>query len=640
MYRRSPCFAILVLVAVFCFAGSLCSVEAQKGGAASPSQSGAGGAGGGATPYFETEMLAYGAVNELSEAIAQRVCHDVGIPGNSTVIIFDQSSFQNLGTWQSVVASANVLQSAYATLLPQRSVPGRPLNRAAGATGGPFIQGGADLGALITAVAASTTNTASTFTIPDSTVAVSIMHQIQRTNCNLNVIYYPLFGQYADLNSARQEVSTALDQLNATRAAVQTVMNTGGSTGGPISPTSDGRTAVFADLNTQYDALLKMFMSGTQQQNAGGPGNSQNPNSSTQAAGNQTASTSSAGFQSLLEGAAIEQLIGRDDTYILYAVVVAAGGTQRDVKNIVTLFTGDWISYSGGLVANLAVIKAKESSLVIADTLRYRTGFTGIKGFRNPRKSELVENPNSGSNEYSLCNEEKRHHFWSSNRPSALNCPLVAETLNVLSFSPTAATGGTRVVGRVMLPRSPWRDTQISLSCANSPNPAGTPRPNGCESQTIGDVTVGAGSTSAQFTFGTNPVALETPIIVSARYGNETKIERTLVEPPILSSFSIAPNAVVAGGNLDATVTLSGPAPATGALVRIRSSNPAVASAPQQVMDGGSSRKTFRVTTTAAAANAPAAVTFTATLDLSISGTVDATPTPQVQSFTIVVYSQ
>src|SRR5580692_9160697 len=51
------------------------AIQAQKGGQA-PAQGQAGGGAGGAggTPFFETQMLAYGAVNQLSETIVQQVC--------------------------------------------------------------------------------------------------------------------------------------------------------------------------------------------------------------------------------------------------------------------------------------------------------------------------------------------------------------------------------------------------------------------------------------------------------------------------------------------------------------------------------------------------------------------------------------
>src|SRR6516225_1035911 len=90
---------------------------AQKGGASPAQGQGNGTAGGGSTPYFETQMLAYGAVNQLAETITQEVCTNIKAPENPIVIIYDQSSFQNLQAWQSFVASTHMLEKAYGTLL-------------------------------------------------------------------------------------------------------------------------------------------------------------------------------------------------------------------------------------------------------------------------------------------------------------------------------------------------------------------------------------------------------------------------------------------------------------------------------------------------------------------------------------------
>src|ERR1700723_2322808 len=108
--------AMLFLAA---FVGILTLPSYAQKGSGPPSQQGPAGAqgGGGSSPYFETQMLAYGAVNQLSESISREVC--TNIPSNdSTVIIFDQSSFQNLQAWQSFVASVHLLERAYGTLLP------------------------------------------------------------------------------------------------------------------------------------------------------------------------------------------------------------------------------------------------------------------------------------------------------------------------------------------------------------------------------------------------------------------------------------------------------------------------------------------------------------------------------------------
>ena len=111
-----------------------------------------------------------------------------------------------------------------------------------------------------------------------------------------------------------------------------------------------------------------------------------------------------------MQGAALNDLLAQDSTYILYADVVAAGGTERDRKNIFTLITGDWISFSGGLIVNVALIHSKDTTLKLADTLRYRSGYA--HHISNPRESEDLENTNAGENVDSVCGWEKRLHWW------------------------------------------------------------------------------------------------------------------------------------------------------------------------------------------------------------------------------------
>ena len=67
--------------------------------------------------------------------------------------------------------------------------------------------------------------------------------------------------------------------------------------------------------------------------------------------------------------------------YVLLASVVSAGGTQKVHKTLWTaLSTGDRISYSGGLMVNVALWRPIENkSPIYTDVLRYRTDYTRIK---------------------------------------------------------------------------------------------------------------------------------------------------------------------------------------------------------------------------------------------------------------------
>jgi hypothetical protein len=370
-----------------------------SGGGGGQGQGGAQGSQGGGSAFFETQMLAYGSVNQLSEAIAKEVCSTIG--SDATVVIFDQGSFQNLQAWQSFSASAKLLETAYKTLLNQDQLDDFEdfVNSAPKFGAGPFIGGAQDLNSLIATLAASTSNNASTFSIQDSTMAVSLAHQFKRIKkCEkVKPMYYPLFGPYANVTAAQDKLQKAIEGPSLVRTFIQT------SDDFPDSK-DDPKFLLLADLNTQYDQLLASVIAGINQSTGGGQG------------------AAAPGVVSLLQGADLQDQVSNEKTYILYADVVAAGGTQRVRKNLVTvLFTGEWISYSGGLVVNVALTKSKGTELVFAHTLRYRSKFTSIG---HPRESESVESTNAGDNVYSLCNQEKRHHLWVSDKPKEANCPV------------------------------------------------------------------------------------------------------------------------------------------------------------------------------------------------------------------------
>jgi hypothetical protein len=561
-------FRNVLAITLFAFLPCAVSVSAQKGGA-SPAQPAGGSQGSqGSTPYFETEMLAYGAANQLSQAIAQKVCNTSPsiVPPNATIIIFDQQSFQNLAAWQSFVIGTQALKDAYNTIDPAGNF---------NAMAGGFFLGGADLGAFITAIGASTTNNASAFTVQDTTMAVSLMHQMQRINCTVKLVYYPLFGSYADLNSATVNVKNALLVLNTVR---QDILNNiiCDPTVNPITclDTTDPRAAAFTDLNTQYDILLKDFLS-LPGQSSGGAGAGQAPpatggqNPSSGASPNSAApSAPSSGAMSLVQGAELEQLIEKSDSYVLYADVVAAGGTQRDVKNLFTLFTGDWLSYSGGLVVNLALVKSKDTQLVFSDTLRYRTGFhhrdlwdvLGFVPLRTPHESPLVESVNAGSNESSLCEGNRTTSTFSySYHPTGGCATGHADVVRrPISMAQNEVVGGKSVTGIVELSERAKSDTPISVVTSDpTVSINGAPR-------------VKRGSQSGTFVVDTHPTPTQIEAVISFTDDHGELQSAVLTIDP--SPLSIAPSEAGPGVLRNGTLLLN-ESGADPTLVLLRSSD-------------------------------------------------------------------
>jgi hypothetical protein len=575
---------------VFLFGATSVPLHAQKG-TASPAQGAGGQAQGGATPYFETVMLAHGALNELAEAVAQRICNAAPpvISPHATVIIYDQQSFQNLGVWQSFATGAELLADAYKTLPVPQPVAGPPAEfdgLAASTAGAPFIQGGADLGSLISAIAASTTNTASSFTIPDSTMAVSLLHQFERINCDAQLVYYPIFGSYTNKNSAAATVRDALQNLNEARRNAQNnwaYRTVDAATDYTYDASKNNVYAELNDLNNQYDLLLKAFLSmpgqttgtgggsggGGGAQSAGSPGAAQNSGAS-----NGSATNASPGAVSLLQGAELEQLIEKDDAYILYADVVAAGGTQRDIKNVFTLITGDWLSYSGGAVVNIAFIKSKETRLQFSDTLRYRTDFhhrdlwdiLGFRTFSVPQQSNLVEKVNAGSNVNTLCNQGRRRQ-QNPPGPCAVELDALSVTRAFLTFDETEVPGGKNLKGRVTLTANTPVALNVTLLSGNAalvPNNA--------------PVIIPANKRSQDFDIPTAPVMAQTPVVISV-LDPENTLHSQLIQlsPRLLSLNLFGLPAAIGGDSVSGNVVLPYKAPKGGIIVRLFSSDPAVA---------------------------------------------------------------
>jgi hypothetical protein len=70
------------------------------------------------------------------------------------------------------------------------------------------------------------------------------------------------------------------------------------------------------------------------------------------------------------------------------------------------------------------LVQSKTTDLKLADTLRYRTELA--RHISAPRESNQTENTNSGENEQSLCNKEKRLRWWWDWRKVIKNpCPAL-----------------------------------------------------------------------------------------------------------------------------------------------------------------------------------------------------------------------
>ncbi|MBM3724379.1 MAG: hypothetical protein FJW40_02990 [Acidobacteria bacterium] len=173
-------------------------------------------------------------------------------------------------------------------------------------------------------------------------------------------------------------------------------------------------------------------------------------------------------------------------------------------------------------------------------------------------------------------------------------------TLNSVTVSNASPGGGITVNGNQVFLNGPAPAGGVTVALGSS-NPALIVPPS---------VLVPAGASSASFSFTTGVVAAATPVVITASFMGIDRTANVTVTPAALTLVTI-PSSIV-GGNSTATpaVTLSGIAPATGAVVALSSSNPAVASVPASVtVLSGATTATFTITTTAVTAATPVTIT-------------------------------
>lgn len=114
------------------------------------------------------------------------------------------------------------------------------------------------------------------------------------------------------------------------------------------------------------------------------------------------------------------------------------------------------------------------------------------------------------------------------------------------------------------------------------------------------NVSVPAGSTTAQFTINTEPVGSPTPVTITASSGqNDEQTTALTVQPPSLTQLTLNQTSVTGGATPapQGTVQLNGPAPANF-VVTLQSTNQAVATVPASItVPTNSTSATFSVST-------------------------------------------
>jgi hypothetical protein len=338
---------------------------------------------------FESQMRAFGGLDLVAANIAVRVCGQLN--PNSTVIIYDQTAFASLQAYEAFIANVRILYGSYKDLIPPIANPTED-EKTYGLGTSNAIDPFADATSLLSAIAIATnTETPGSITIPDSSMALALTKRL-RSACAAKaatVAYPPLFGIGSSTDSSSADLQSEIKKLDYVRNRAQNEVRTATATfitqhqnapaGDPVL------NAVLGDLDGLYDS----FMNGLLQING---------------------STGTAGSAAVIQGFQLANFMRgpkvttvgsngvANDTYpkpayLLLASITNAGGTTHDHKNIWTaLWSGDKITYSGGLVVNFALWNTASNQPILTNVLRYRAPFDKIS------EPSSVENVSAGDN--------------------------------------------------------------------------------------------------------------------------------------------------------------------------------------------------------------------------------------------------
>ena len=180
--------------------------------------------------------------------------------------------------------------------------------------------------------------------------------------------------------------------------------------------------------------------------------------------------------------------------------------------------------------------------------------------------------------------------------PPAATLTINPLTLSSVTLNPTTVVGPNSSTGTVTL--SGPTTSAISVSLGSNSSSASVPT----------SVTIAANASSATFTVTTLAVSSSTPATITATYGTSSVQAVLTINPPALSAVSMNPTSVVGGNPSTGTVTLTGPAPASGLSVSLQSTTGATVPSSVTVA-GNATSATFTATTTAVTSTTTATIT-------------------------------
>jgi hypothetical protein len=323
---------------------------------------------------FESQMLAYAATDHIAAAIAAKACENLN--HKSIVVIYDSASFSNVLAYTSFNQETKMLADAYRQLAERLGVTYGKSETAS-------IAGAEAVVSLLAQLAtASNTEGASSITIADTTMQIKIAHELV-TNCKVP-------EAPADLSSGVQAVPVGQKPTPPPRSFVPVVIapQFGTAIHGGNGAQSDEEAAE-ADVLTDFN-FIETYISKQLAKLTKGPttpeGLEYTELNTLFAAFIQktfavNATTGVPSFSLIVQGDVLDKLLKREETVVIFSQVLAAGGTMKTRKNLLTsLSVGDLISYSGGAVVAVAILQtrcaaAPCSPIAFSDVFRYRTPF-------------------------------------------------------------------------------------------------------------------------------------------------------------------------------------------------------------------------------------------------------------------------
>lgn len=200
----------------------------------------------------------------------------------------------------------------------------------------------------------------------------------------------------------------------------------------------------------------------------------------------------------------------------------------------------------------------------------------------------------------SVANTTSANITGTSGGASATATLVITPPLAGFAIVPSSVTGGTSAQATITLAApAPIGGTSVSIS--NNAAALSVPP----------SVTIASGQSTATFTVFTFGVAATANATVTASIGLDTETAQLSVTPPLVSDLSLQPAVVNGGSSSTGTVTISGPAPASGFFVALSANSVSATAPPSVTIASGAKAATFMITTVAVASATTVSITAT-----------------------------